>query len=310
MFISEEVEGLSQEYIDNPFGKKRDKRIEGWLQILNALPRPENIHVELDSQVSVNFSFNDNKLLEEKLLGLLPWRKGPFKLNEIIIDSEWDSGKKWERFLKLNQNLKGKSILDVGSGNGYYAFRMIGEGANQVLCLEPNLMHVSQFASINHFIGSKSVRMIPERLEHLGLKNSYFDLIFSMGLLYHQRNPKEHLTDLKKLLSKKGKIILETIISPKKYGKLLEPKDGNYASMPNVHYIHTDYGCKLLFKQLGLKVVTESELQATEGQEQRRTKWMPFKSFESALDKNNKSLTVEGYPAPQRKFYVLEVSGI
>ena len=310
IFISEEVDKLSRDYIENPFGNRKDKRKEGWLEIINALPKPDDIQVDLATQVSVNFPCDDNKKLEEKLLRLLPWRKGPFKVNEIIIDSEWDSRKKWERFLNLNLDLKGKTILDVGSGNGYYAFRMIGEGADKVLCLEPNLMHVSQFAAINNFIGSKIVRMIPERLELLGLESSSFDLIFSMGLLYHQRNPKKHLIELKKLLSGYGKIILETIISPKQYGEALEPEEGRYASMPNVHYVHTDFGCKSLFKQLDMRVVAESQLEITTSEEQRKTKWMPFKSFESALDENNKSLTVEGYPAPKRKFYILEDSGI
>ena len=310
MFISEEVEKLSQDYLENPFGKKKDKRIEGWLEIIKALPQPDNIQVELLSEVSVNFHCNDSRGLEEKLLLLLPWRKGPFKVNEIFIDSEWDSRKKWERFLKLNLDVKGKSILDVGSGNGYYAFRSIGLGAEQILCLEPNLMHVSQFAAINHFVDSKMIRMIPERLENSGLENSDFDLIFSMGLLYHQRNPKQHLYDLRNLLSKKGRVILETIVSPKEYGVALEPNDAKYASMPNVHYLHTDFGCKLLFKELGLRVIAESAPELTSEEEQRKTIWMPFKSFESALNQDNKSLTIEGYPAPARKFYVLEDSGI
>ena len=155
IFISEEVDKLSRDYIENPFGNRKDKRKEGWLEIINALPKPDDIQVDLATQVSVNFPCDDNKKLEEKLLRLLPWRKGPFKVNEIIIDSEWDSRKKWERFLNLNLDLKGKTILDVGSGNGYYAFRMIGEGADKVLCLEPNLVHVSQFAAMNNLVIAK-----------------------------------------------------------------------------------------------------------------------------------------------------------
>ena len=53
--------------------------------------------------------------------------KGPFQINDISIDSEWLSNEKWERFKELNISLDGKNILDVGSGNGYYAFRMLGE---------------------------------------------------------------------------------------------------------------------------------------------------------------------------------------
>ena len=305
MFISKEIEALYYQYKDNPFGNKKDKRIESWLEILGRLPTILNAEVELINEVNIDFDTKDNDEIESLLLQLIPWRKGPFRINDIFIDSEWDSAKKWKRFQELNLDLDGKSILDVGSGNGYYAFRMIGMGADKVLCLEPNLVHVSQFYAINNFVNSEKIMMIPERLEESGLANSKFDVIFSMGLLYHQRNPFEHLNNLKDLLADNGKLVLETIISPKEFGKALEPSDGKYASMPNVHFVHTDNGCKSIFRNLSLQVHAESDIAVTNDNEQRSTKWMPFKSFESALNLQNKSITIEGYPAPKRKFYLL-----
>ena len=305
MFISKEVEALYCQYQDNPFGNKKDRRIESWLEILSRLPTILHAEVELIDGINIDFDIEDNDEIESLLLQLIPWRKGPFRINDIFIDSEWDSAKKWKRFQKLHLDLDGKSILDVGSGNGYYAFRMVGMGADKVLCLEPNLVHVSQFSAINHFVNSEKIRMIPERLEESGLANSKFDVIFSMGLLYHQRNPFEHLNNLKDLLADNGKLVLETIISPKEFGIALEPSDGKYASMPNVHFVHTDNGCKSIFKKLSLQVHAESDLAVTNVKEQRSTKWMPFKSFESALNLQNKSITIEGYPAPKRKFYLL-----
>ena len=305
MFVSKEVEALYNQYKDNPFGNKKDRRIESWLEILSRLPSILNAEVELINGVHIDFDIKDNDEIERLLLQLIPWRKGPFRINDIFIDSEWDSAKKWKRFQKLNLDLDGKSILDVGSGNGYYAFRMVGMGADKVLCLEPNLVHVSQFSAINHFVNSEKIRMIPERLEESGLANSKFDVIFSMGLLYHQRNPSEHLNNLKDLLADNGKLVLETIISPKECGIALEPSNGKYASMPNVHFVHTDNGCKSIFRNLSLQVHAESDLAVTNDNEQRSTKWMPFKSFESALNLQNKSITKEGYPAPKRKFYLL-----
>jgi len=52
MFISEEVESLSCQYIDNPFGNKKDKRIEGWLDILKELPIVMDPKIDLYDQVS------------------------------------------------------------------------------------------------------------------------------------------------------------------------------------------------------------------------------------------------------------------
>ena len=70
------------------------------------------------------------------------------------------------------------------------------------------------------------------------LKTTTFDIVFSMGLLYHQRNPSKHINDLKDMLKEGGKLIIETIILPDECGLFLEPDLSRYASMPNVHFVH------------------------------------------------------------------------
>ena len=88
-FISKEVENLSSNYLDNPFGSKKDKRIDNWIEILKSLPLLDEVQIDLRNEVSIDFTCKDTKDLEEILLQLLPWRKGPFRLNEINIDSEF-----------------------------------------------------------------------------------------------------------------------------------------------------------------------------------------------------------------------------
>ena len=72
MFISKEVEALYYQYKDNPFGKKKDRRIESWLEILNRLPSILNAEVELVNEVSVDFDFKDSDKIERLLLHLIP----------------------------------------------------------------------------------------------------------------------------------------------------------------------------------------------------------------------------------------------
>ena len=308
-FISLECEKLLTEYKDltKPFGQKKDKRIETWVNLLSEMPTLKETKYDLVSGVNIrgNSNHSNEEVIEKLLSQFLPWRKGPFKVNSTFIDSEWRSNLKWDRFLELNIDLKGKNILDVGSGNGYYAFRMLGQGAEAILCLEPNLTHFSQFLAINHFIETNKIRMLPERLETLEMQQTYFDLIFSMGLLYHQRDPSMHLSSLRKRMTNTGQLIIETIIVSDDYGDYLEPK-GPYASMPNVHFLHTDKGFKALAEKEGLSVIQSSKEAQTTMDEQRKTRWMPFKSYESAIQADNKDLTVENFPAPKRKFYVLE----
>ena len=145
--ISENWVELFNSYNENPYGIKKDRRIDNWNKIISSLPKLKPTKVDLKKEILVtsNWKEKERKKAKELLLELIPWRKGPFEIGDIFIDAEWRSSLKWERFLELNIELSGKTILDVGSGNGYYGFRMLGQGADSVVCLEPNLSHLTQF---------------------------------------------------------------------------------------------------------------------------------------------------------------------
>ena len=76
-------------------------------------------------------------LLENAVRGLHPWRKGPFRLFGFEIDSEWRSNLKWDRIKPALGELRGRKILDVGCGNGYYMFRAAAHQPGLVLGLDP-----------------------------------------------------------------------------------------------------------------------------------------------------------------------------
>ena len=67
---------------------------------------------------------------------------------------------------------------------------------------------------------------------------TYFDSVFSMGVLYHRRNPINHLHELKQLLQTGGELVLETLIIDKIEGGTLTP-ESRYAQMRNVWSIMT-----------------------------------------------------------------------
>ncbi len=297
---------IIHKYHKNIYESKKDKRIDGWNKIIPSLPKPHSFKAKLDKEVLVTgkWSLQEMKKIQDQLLKLVPWRKGPFKIGDIFIDSEWRSDWKWKRFLKLNIDLSEKTILDVGSGNGYYGFRMLGEGAEFVVCLEPNLLYLTQFRTINYFIKSNNIVMIPERIEELSFADKCFDLIFSMGVLYHQRDPEKHMEILRSHLKDDGRIILETLIAPDQYGEGLKTP-GSYANMPNVRLVHTKKGLKSLARKTNLNILSISKPYQTTSREQRSTNWMPFRSFSEALN-TQLTKTIEGFPRPERVFLILK----
>ena len=74
------------------------------------------------------------------LIKLKPWRKGPLRFGSTVIETEWRSDWKWERIKKQGIDLSEKFVLDIGAGNGYYLFRMLGAGAKVALGVDPTIL--------------------------------------------------------------------------------------------------------------------------------------------------------------------------
>lgn len=141
--------------------------------------------------------------------------------------------------------------------------------------------------------------VLPLRLNELPQHARKFDTTFSMGVLYHQRSPLDHLRELKGTLRQGGQLVLETLYLPGEESRACTPVD-RYARMRNVWLLPTIAELTTWLARSGftdIEVVDQSE---TTVDEQRSTEWMRFESLAEALDPENPGLTVEGWPAPRR----------
>ena len=235
----------------------------------------------------------------ELLLALHPWRKGPFNLDGVTIDSEWRSDLKWERLRGAFKSLDGHNVLDVGCGNGYYALRMREAGAKSIIGVDPTILYVLQFLAVQHFKRASGIFILPLRLQELPRNPRKFDTTFSMGVLYHQRSPLEHLRELKGTLRQRGQLVLETIYIPGEESYACTPP-GRYARMRNVWLLPTIAELTTWLARTGFTDIEIADLSVTTVDEQRSTEWMRFESLAEALDPANPDRTVEGWPAPRR----------
>lgn len=242
---------------------------------------------------------SDPVQLKELLLGLSPWRKGPFNLGGVDIDSEWRSDLKWERVRDAISPLGKRKVLDVGCGNGYYALQMRKAGAAMVIGVDPTLLFVMQFLAINTFERDPAVFVLPLRLEEMPPANGAFDTTFSMGVLYHQRSPIEHLRQLRTTLRPGGQLVLETIYIPGEESFASTPED-RYARMRNVWLLPTIAELTTWLKRSAYRDIEVIDKSVTTTSEQRSTEWMPFESLREALHPDDPMRTVEGWPAPHR----------
>jgi tRNA (mo5U34)-methyltransferase len=239
------------------------------------------------------------EIVRDLLLSLSPWRKGPFDLAGVHIDAEWRSDLKWARVRGAIGPLDGRNVLDVGCGNGYYALQMRKAGARAVIGVDPTVLYVMQFLAVNTFARDPAVFVLPLRLHELPLPARKFDTTFSMGVLYHQRAPIDHLQQLRQTLHSGGQLVLETLYLPGEESFASTPAD-RYARMRNVWLLPTIAELTRWLTRTGYTDIEVIDTSITGVNEQRSTEWMTFASLAQALDPNDPSLTVEGWPAPHR----------
>jgi len=274
-----------------------------WYRVLAALPSLTPASIDLNTAcLDIGASDHIDATTRTELIRLLqelhPWRKGPFYLFGIHIDAEWRSDRKWNR-IQGHLDLRGKTVLDVGCGNGYYGWRMLGAGAQRVLGVDPTLRYVMQYAAMRHYIGDRGNYVLPLKFEQLPEHSAAFDVAFSMGVLYHRRDPLEHLRRLYGHIKPGGLLVLEGLVLAGNVETVLGPAE-RYAKMKNVHAIPSVPLLARWLREAGFTDITPLDVSPTTRLEQRRTPWMRFESLADFLDPHNPALTVEGYPAPLR----------
>lgn len=282
--------------------------LPAWLEVLTALPVIGLSEVSLDRDTITIGSVDDCDMqvrqdLRESFMRFHPWRKGPFDICGIHIDTEWRSDMKWNRLKDEIASLDGRLVLDVGCGNGYHCFRAAGAGARLVFGADPYLLYCMQYAALNHYIGADTVAVLPFSDETMPAIENIFDTVFSMGVLYHQRSPLDHLCRLRSFLRKGGELVLETLIVDGDERTALFP-EGRYAKMNNVWFIPSCGMIEVWLRRIGFSKARTVNVAQTTLEEQHATSWMGFESLSDFLDPADQSLTIEGYPAPKRAIFI------
>lgn len=243
--------------------------------------------------------------LAPALKGLKPWRKGPFRVAHVTIDTEWHSDWKWNRVLPHISDLSNRTVLDVGCGNGYHLWKMRGAGASTVLGIDPSILFSVQFQAIQKYINDKNVNLLPLTMETLPANMRVFDTVFSMGVLYHRQEPLVHLKELLSALKPGGELILETLVTLGEDASTLKI-DGRYARMRNIYELPTVPMLANWMRDSGFTNIRFVSIDTTSRLEQRTTEWMPFESLTESLDPEDRSLTVEGLPRPRRAIMIAD----
>ena len=273
-----------------------------WAKIVDFMPNSTaciKLKDKVESIPTEPLSAGETQRITHHLKQLMPWRKGPYHLHGIHIDTEWRSDFKWDRVLPHLAPLKDRTILDVGCGSGYHMWRMVGEGAKMVVGIDPTELFLCQFEVVRKLLGNdRRANLIPLGIEQMQ-PLAAFDTVFSMGVLYHRKSPLDHLSQLKAQLVKGGELVLETLVIDGDMNTCLVPAD-RYAKMKNVYFIPSVPCLINWLEKVGFKNVRCVDQAVTTLEEQRRTDWLENESLVDFLDPTDHSKTIEGLPAPKR----------
>lgn len=277
-----------------------------WLKAYENLPDIDDVNIKPSLNAISCESNTDEKLsiqVKHSYEGLIPWRKGPFNMFDTFIDSEWQSFMKWNRIESHLPDLKDKVVLDVGCGNGYYMFRMLKHSPYLVMGIDPGLLQTMQFWSIDKYVESE-MAVLPLAIQDMPDKLNCFDVVFSMGVLYHRKSPIHHLKELASCLNSGGQLVIETLIIDGDENCCLMPT-GRYAQMRNVWFLPSVKMLEIMLARSGFKNITCIDVTVTTIEEQRTTDWMKFHSLKEFLN-DDLTHTIEGHPLPKRATLVAQ----
>jgi len=252
-----------------------------------------------------DISPEDRQRVKQVLRGFMPWRKGPFSIFDIAIDAEWRSHRKWNRIIPELPDLDGKIVGDIGCNNGYYMFRMVPANPRFVLGFEPYVQHFYTFQTLNGFARKKNLQIELLGIEHMQLFPNCFDVLFCLGIIYHRRSPVDALDDLFRALKPGGTLIIESQAIADEEPVALFPEK-TYAKVPGTWFVPTASCLENWLIRSGFSNVKQFCMHPMNSNEQRKTDWMVFESYDDFIHPDNPSLTIEGYPAPWRVFFSAE----
>jgi len=282
------------------FSREHHGDFERWSEALNLLPSIQNVSAGFaTAAVTVQGQCENPAQLEQALHLLKPWRKGPYQIGDVYIDSEWHSDYKWDRVQPHLADLHNRRILDVGCGNGYHGWRMLEQNPKLVIGIDPSVLFNMQFQALKYYLRDPRFFMLPIGIQQMPVNMQWFDSVFSMGVLYHRKSPFDHLYQLKQLLREGGELCLETLVIEGGKGEILVPEK-RYARMNNVWFLPSIPELQHWLERVGFKNIRLVDKNQTSKSEQRSTDWMQFESLSECLHPDNPALTVEGYPAPLR----------
>lgn len=113
-----------------------------------------------------------------------------------------------QKFVRdLIGDISGKTILDIGCGDGRVSLPFAGRNKLTLMDSSPNMINLAMANTPRNYVGN--VLYITNSLEESAIKEDQYDLIIAVGLLAHLSSWTDSLSLMSKWLKKGGKIVIQ-----------------------------------------------------------------------------------------------------
>jgi SAM-dependent methyltransferase len=179
--------------------------------------------------------------------------------------------------------LRGKSILDIASASGRFSLALAANGADDVLGVEIRPEQVEQAELIRAVDAGR--RFDGVRFEHCPtsaddpafLAGRQFDVVLSMGLLYHVTQPVAHIHNVRRLARQAALVHTMTHARDRGYWLLVEEEPGGITkAWEGIAWVPHHEDVRMLLLQAGFSrvdVIASSEVAALQRFDRRRSGW-------------------------------------
>lgn len=179
--------------------------------------------------------------------------------------------------------LAGRSILDIASASGRFSFALAANGADDVLGVEIRSEQVEQAELIRD--ADTSGRFAGVRFEHdptsaddpAFLAGREFDVVLSMGLLYHVTQPLAHIRNLRRLAREAVLVHTMTHAGERGYWRLVEEEpSGITKAWEGIAWIPHYEDVAALLREAGfanVEVLATPELAGLQRHDRARARW-------------------------------------